>query len=279
MRAGPLSNTNIIALLNHYFVPVYVVNEDYARKGPAPAEEKAELQAVFKEGYATKKSVGTVHVYILNPEGRLVDSVHVAEAAKPKTLEATLRKAIADLKLKRGDPVVKPHPQSTAPTCDADSLVLHLVSRSVDGRGAWTDFPVEDWIVLSPAEQKALMPPGELQRDSSWTPDSDALKKLLTHFYPATENNDVKKNRFDELSATGRIAELGNGKARARLAGKFKLAHSFYHRDDGKNVEAEFIGFAEFDVDTHKITDLQITTRDASYNGGKFAIALRSTQP
>ena len=33
MRAGPLSNKKVIDLLNAHFVPVYTVNEDYARLG------------------------------------------------------------------------------------------------------------------------------------------------------------------------------------------------------------------------------------------------------
>src|SRR4029079_11840911 len=97
MRAGPLSNTNIIGLLNAYFVPVYVVNEDYSRTGTAPREEKTELQAIFKAGHEAKKSVGSVHVYILKPNGEFLDSLHVAEAAKTKTLEAALQKAVHDL--------------------------------------------------------------------------------------------------------------------------------------------------------------------------------------
>ena len=276
MRAGPLSNTNIVALLNQYFVPVYVVNEDYGKRGPAPAEEKAELQRIFKEGHAAKKSVGSVHVYILNPEGRLIDSMHVAEAAKTKSLEAMLRKNVDDLHLRPGNLVAKVRPQSAAPACDSDSLVVHLVSRSVDGRGAWSEFPVENWIVLTPADQNALLPAGSLERGASWTPNHEALKKLLTHFYPATENNDVKKNRFDQLTASASVIELNDGIARARLSGTFKMAHDFYHKADGKSVEAELVGFAKINTANRRLLDLQITTRNASYNGGKFAVALRT---
>jgi hypothetical protein len=262
MRAGPLSNTNIIGLLNQYFVPVYVVNEDYARKGPAPAEEKTELQRIFKAGHAAKKSVGSVHVYILNPEGKLIDSMHVAEAAKPKVLTAMLQKTVDELKLRPSPPVAKVQPQSAPPVCGEGSLLLHLVSRSVDGRGAWTDFPVENWIVLTADEQKALM---------AEQPDAAVLKKILTHFYPATENNDVSKNRFEDLSATTK--RVGS---RAQLNGSFKMAHSFYHKEDGKAVEADFIGFADYDAAAGRIARLQLTTRDARYNGGKFAVAVRS---
>lgn len=276
MRAGPLSNTNIVALLNQYFVPVYVVNEDYSRKGPAPAEEKAELQRIFKEGHAAKKSVGSVHVYLLNPEGGLMDSMHVAEAAKVKSLQAMLRRTVDDLHLRPANPVAKVRPQSTAPACDAQSLVLHLVSRSLDGKGAWSEFPVENWIALSAGDQQALLPTGTVQTGMSWKPDAEVLKQLLTHFYPATENNDVKKNRFDALTATGSVTEVKNGIARARLSGDFKLAHSFYHRDDGKSVEATFVGFVDFDVAERKVTALKMTTGEATYNGGKFAVAVNS---
>ena len=264
MRAGPLSNTNIIGLLNQYFVPVYVVNEDYARKGCAPAEEKTELQSIFKEGYAAKKSVGSVHVYILNPEGKLIDSMHVAEAAKPKVLAAMLQRNVDELKLRPSAPVARVRPQAAPPTSEPGSLLLHLVSRSVDGKGAWTEFPVENWIELSPEEQKALF---------ADEPDSTVLKKILTHFYPATENNDVSKNRFEQLSATTK--RLGS---RVQLRGTFKMAHSFYHKEDGKTVEADFIGFADYDPKTGKAAILQLTTRDARYNGGQFAVAVHSVR-
>ena len=43
MRTGPFSQSEVINRLNAYFVPVYVVNEDYRENGPAPKEERAEM--------------------------------------------------------------------------------------------------------------------------------------------------------------------------------------------------------------------------------------------
>jgi len=58
MRAGPLSNSTVISLLNRYFVPVYAVNEDYRDGGAQPPEEKAEYNRIYKEALAAKaKSV------------------------------------------------------------------------------------------------------------------------------------------------------------------------------------------------------------------------------
>src|SRR5687768_470864 len=209
MRAGPLSNQKVIELLNGYFVPVYTVNEDYAKKGSAPPEEKAERERVFKAGHAAKKSVGSVHVYILDPKGELTDSLHVAEAAKPKKLIAALEKTVADLKLTAGKPVVKPRPQSERPTCDKDCLALHLTARSLDGRGAWSEFPVENWIVLTPSEQQQFTGQRKEARvGDTWEIDAETSKKLLTHFYPATENNDVSKNQFLEQNLRATVTRV-----------------------------------------------------------------------
>src|SRR5437762_2635565 len=127
MRAGPLSNSNVIALLNRSFVPVYAVNEDYAAKGPAPAAEKAERERIFKEGYQRHWSVGTVHVYVLRPDGHLFGTLHVADAARPGSLLKLLEKAVVELKPASGQPLVPPAPQSRPPQCDNDAVTLHLV--------------------------------------------------------------------------------------------------------------------------------------------------------
>ena len=41
MRASSLSNDKVIELLNHYFVPVYLRNEDCSEDGSASPAEKA----------------------------------------------------------------------------------------------------------------------------------------------------------------------------------------------------------------------------------------------
>jgi len=278
MRAGPLSNSKVIALLNSSFVPVYAVNEDYSRKGSAPAEEKAERDRIFKEGYAQKSSVGSVHVYVLRPDGQFFDSMHVAEAAKSEKLLALLNRAVAELKPAAGQPVVPPAPQSCRPDCDRDALTLHLVARSLDGRGAWSEFPVEDWIVLSGAEVKKLPAAEEFTVGATWTIDKNIATKVLTHFYPATENNDVAKNKFERQSLRATVVSVRDGVARARLEGEIKMEHWFYHKPDGKFVEATVVGYVDFDPAKKEVRSLRLVTDEATYGGGKFGIAVRSME-
>lgn len=277
MRAGPLSNTKVISLLNRYFIPVYAVNEEYSDQGSAPPEEKAERNRIFKEGHAAKLSVGSVHVYVLGPDGHLIGTMHVAKAAKSENLIALLEKTAAELKVPEGKPVVAPITQSQKPLCEPGSVALHLTARSLDGKGAWSDFPVENWIVLSSGESGSFLPPSDaVSVGYSWEIPRELATKLLTHFYPATENNNVAKNVFERQSLKASVISLEKGLARARLTGEMKMAHSFYHKEDGKVVEATVVGFVDFEPATQRIHSLQVVTDQATYGGGKFAVALRS---
>src|SRR5688500_2663982 len=182
MRAGPLSNKKVIDLLNSYFVPVYTVNEDYSRKGPAPKEEKEERDRIFKAGHAAKKSVGSVHVYILKPSGEFFDSMHVAEAAKSKKLIAMLERSASELKIASGRPVVKPQPQSQQPAGEGGSLTLHVTARWLYGKVAWSEFPVENWVVFSPAEQRDLLDQRDkVKTGDTWTIPAELSQSLFTH--------------------------------------------------------------------------------------------------
>src|SRR5579864_9108088 len=138
MRASSLSNTKVIDLLNHYFIPVYA-DGVYIQNNPAvPVDEKAAYRRVFQEFHQLNKknqeagqkplSIGTVHAYVLAADGKPLDSLHVAEA-KPERVVAMLERAIATLHVAEGKTIVPPAPQSQPPKAAADSLVLHLTAR------------------------------------------------------------------------------------------------------------------------------------------------------
>src|SRR3954449_10313558 len=115
MRTGPFSDSRVIDRLNAYFVPVLAVNEDYRGAAPAPADERAEYQRVFREARAAGLSTGTVHAYVLDPGGKPVGSLHVAQAARTATLLELLDGVVTRLGLKPGKPLAPPCPLSAAP--------------------------------------------------------------------------------------------------------------------------------------------------------------------
>jgi hypothetical protein len=277
MRTGPFSNTKVIERLNAYFVPVYAVNEDYRDKGSAPAAERAEYQRIYREALAKKFSAGTVHAYVLDPDGSVTGTQHVAEAAKLDKLLGLLDSTVARLKLKPGKPLVKPAPQSAPPDAPAGSLVLHLTARPLKGGGSWPGVS-EDWIVYAPAEVKRLLPPGAVRAGQTWRPEPKLASRLLTHVYPVTENNDVRKNRIEEQELTGRVLSVDGGVAHARLEGRLRMRHNFYHKDDGNVVVASLLGYLDFEPSTGKVRTLRLATPSARYGGGSFGVAVRSAR-
>src|SRR5690242_10567281 len=110
MRAGPLSRPEVNDLLNRYFVPVFVINEDYRDGGPAPEVERALLHRIRHEALASGLSSGSVHAYLVAPDGHPTDSLHVAEAARQDKLVGMLRRGIAASPKARVGPILTPRP-------------------------------------------------------------------------------------------------------------------------------------------------------------------------
>src|SRR6266446_4826715 len=95
-------------------------------------------------------------------------------------------------------------------------------------------------------------------------------------FYPPTENNDLSRNRFERQSMKATAISVHNGVARARIEGELKMQHSFYHKEDGKAVEATVVGFIDFEPSSRTIRSFQLVTDQATYGGGTFGVAVRS---
>jgi hypothetical protein len=275
MRAGPLSSPEVIDLLNGAFVPVFAVNEDYRDDGSAPAEEKAEYRRIYREALAAGLSAGTVHAYVLDPAGHPIDSLHVADAARPDRLAAMLEHVMRKRKLARGSTLVRPRTLSAPPPHAPGSLILHLTAR---GHGSsWSGFPSENWIVLDSEQTEGLLPSTEPRVGCAWDVREDVATAILTHFYPQTENNDVSTHRFEHRRLRGTIESVQNGIARARITGRVRMTHRFYpRREDGHVVDAPVVGYLDFEPATRRVRRLRLVTDGACYGSGGLDVAVRS---
>ncbi len=233
-----------------------------------------------------------MHVYILNPNGQVIDSQHVATASKVEALTALLEDVVGKLKTPAGQPLIAPTSQSAAPKAGPNALVLHLVSRNLARKGnewvpvqaqlgqnrsgSWGAYPVENWIVLNGDDCKKMLAPVVVAPGQSWPVDQEAAAKVLTYFYPSTENNDVRKNRMDELKLRATVLSVQNGRARARLDGRLKMKHPFYHREDENVVEATVLGLLDFEPATQTVHALQLATEQATYGRIRFGVVVSS---
>jgi hypothetical protein len=285
-----LSNDRVISLLNEYFVPVYLSNEDLREGGAAPPEERAELRRIHGEGYAAKLSVGTVHAFVLAPDCHLLDSMHTVQVAKPDLLTAMLERAVQKLGTPAGTPVVKPCPPAP-PAGAAGGMRLHVTARYLERRGDdyvlvrnaggnWSALPGEDWLLLDRSQWTKLLPPAGAKPGAAWEIDRGLAERILTRFYPPTENNDLATNRFETLALKATLLSIKDGVAPIRLDGGFRLKHPFYHKDDGNHAEATVIGYLEYEPGSGRARSLELVTDQAAYGEPghvlPYGVALRT---
>ena len=277
MRAGPLSNSDVIATLNRYYVPVVSSNYETDPSGPAPEAEKRERRRIYNDFYARKLGVGDVHVYILRSDGSSLRGLDIGSALDNGKLAKFLEDVRLELGVSAGAPAFPPRVWSSAPQAPADSMVFHLVSRG-ERKGSWREFPSENWIVLPAAEWRALLPAGPVAPNTSWQVPRAVSDKLLTWFYPQTEDvSQQTRSRVDEGDLRMTVTTLENGVARARIDCTLKLLHSFapgHPHDDF--VNARLAGFMDFVPGERRIQRLRLVTEKAVYIDEAFGAALRS---
>jgi hypothetical protein len=313
MRASSLSNPRVINLLNRYFIPVNVDGTFLKESPGSPAAEKVALAGVFQGFHQLNKqsrdsgnpelSIGTVHLYVLTPEGKPLDSMHVARA-KPETVVAMLEKAIRTLNSPEGKPLIAPAAQAPRPEAGPDTLVLHLVARYLVPRNqpnarsdikddfvplqpalgeersdGWFGVPSEDWIVLEKEQWAKLLPAASVAVGESWEIDRETARELLVRFYPTTENNELSTNRIDRLSLKATLMSRDKTAYRARIDGELRMKHAFYpNRDDDNFVEAKVAGFIDFDPAGSRVPTLRLIADPARYSTrpDRFGAALDS---
>jgi hypothetical protein len=223
---------------------------------------------------------GSVCTYVLGPDGTLVDSLGVVRAMEPGSLAAMLERNAQKLGIPKGEPVVKPRPQSAPTRVEAGALLLHLVAPYDTRRGSWQEFPAETWLALGKQEQSALLPV-KAEVGTTWDVDKAVTTRLYNYFYPATEDtkgDQIDRNRIDEQSLKGTVLSVRDGVIRARLDGTLKMGRKFYpgHPEQKPNlVDATIVGVLEFGPGT-EIRSLRLVTEKATYGQAKFAVAVRS---
>ena len=229
------------------------------------------------EFFTRKLGIGDVHVYIVAPDKSAVASLSVAEAQQPGRMIPFLEGVIGKLHLTAGAPAIVPHPTSRPPAVAGDSLVVHLVSRSLAG-GSWHEFPAENWIVLSRPEWSELLPRGPVAAKSSWTVPQGVAARLAEWVYPQNEERTGKnRSRVDGADFAITAVTVQGSLVRARIQGKIRLMHSFYPGGASQDFAvSELNGYMDFDTAQHRIQRLRIVTTKADYAGTPFAASLVS---
>jgi hypothetical protein len=314
-RTGPFSNAKVIDLLNKHFAPIYIVNQDYNKTtGSAPPEEKAEFERIRQETWSSTKSPVNetrfspfiaasrdIALYVLDPDGKVVDALRLPEIGQTDKVFAFLESMVKRLKAPAGETLVAPKTLSVPPKDrSADSLTLHVVTRYLTADGqrcpcptefdpildaktmsnrirAASQLPAEKWFVLSPAEWASFVGPPDAQLGTSWDLDSEVLSKLIHHFYPPSENNDLSRNRILHQSLRGTVISVQDKTMRIRLDGAMKLKHPFVRIiEDDLCAECGFVGYIDVDRASRRVDSLYMVSVKGTYTQENFGVAMRS---
>jgi hypothetical protein len=286
MRTGPFAMDNIIGLLNKYYVPFYVANEDWTGAGKLPAEDKAAIQKIVHAAHQARMRCGSVSMYITDPDGKTIDALRVPQAYEPvQNTVDLLQRNIDKLKVKEGRPLVKPAPQSAPPDAESDALVLHVMVREDNQKQSWQSYPAENWLIFPKADWSKFLPPAGAKTPSTplgtrWEVDPAVAKRLLTFFYPGTEDthsNQVDRNAIETATIQASVQSNGGAKTLVRLDATLKMTRPFYPgHPEHKPVplEAKAVGYME--IVSSKIASFRMATESATFGAKKFGVAVEN---
>jgi len=247
-------------------VCVFISNEDYfGETATVPKEERAELERLHREGQEAKMSTGSVHTWLLSPDGKLVATQHVAEAAQSGKLLAALEAVKAKYPGPAGKPLVPPRALSGPANPAPGSVAVHVTARR-ESRGSWGEFPGENWPVFTEEEWKSLvtLPAGKKAGDT-WQLDGTLSRRILTHFHPQTEDcSDKDRNDIQSATLTARLEKDGA----ITLSGQLKLRRAFY---PGRKEQTDCTAGLEGFIRDGRLT--LVTLDDALFGKEKFFAA------
>ncbi len=206
-----------------------------------PKEERVELERLHREGHAAKKSTGSVHTWLLSPDGKVEDTQHVAEAAKTGKLLAALEAMKSKYSVPAGKPLVAPAALSRPAKLAPGSVAVHITARR-DGRGSWGEFPGENWPVFTAEEWRTFFAvPAGTKPGDTWQLDTTLTRRILNHFHPQTEDcSDKDRNDLQTAALTARLENDGS----LTMTGQVKLRRAFYPgRKDLTECSASLEGF------------------------------------
>ena len=138
--------------INAHFVPIYLSSEAYVA-GEYGAEEKELLKKIRRNAAAKNLSVGTVHVFMMDGDLDVADTLHVAKATDTKSLMKFMTLNALRMQAKKGKRLLPIRRQSIPTQISDDQLVVRVSAQFEEAQ----PIPVESWVVLDEKEWKEFL--------------------------------------------------------------------------------------------------------------------------
>jgi hypothetical protein len=285
MRASSFSNPQVVSTISEYFVPVWTSNDDYGGE-KKPAAESEDILNVRRQAASKGLVAGNVNVYILNPEGGVVETMGVSKAMEAQNLLPFLKKLVEEKQLKPRDSKSVAAARAGSKPVDAKvagSLLVNVATRYLPP-GEVEQGVTEDWLTLSPEELKGFMPPADAAVGHTWEIPKEVVEKLFRYGYPPVCNYDQKASKLSKANLKATILAKESKVTLIGLMGQLDMDHSRDGNIDGR-VTAWLSGVARYDPAAKAVSSMQIASEKAEYiwhwdkraSNNRFAIIMEGT--
>lgn len=263
MRVSSLSDRRVIELISKYFVPAWVSRDFYQIEGDH-RDEEAEILRLDRERRQRGLEGGTVCVFLVAADGRVLATQRVQRACKPDNLLPFLQKTVADRKLKpRAEEAIR---ASAAKTRDVkpkteNGRFIHIWTRLDTGGNRGLS---NDRVELTAAEWKTFLPPADAKPGTTWRIPEKIGHKLFQYGYPPDPHWMAKDCKVLKGSLKATLAALSEREARIQLAGEMKLSFPHGTAAAGR-ITARLVGTARVDRHKKTLTSLALVSERADY--------------
>jgi len=263
MRVSSLSDPRVQAVIATYFVPVWHSRDAYQLADPSK-EDEAELRRIDRERDRRGLPGGTVCVFLLAPDGRVAASLPVQQAYQPEKLVPFLEKFISDESLQPRDPqavqATRAGSRAAKPKPVEGGLVLHTWARyeaNDPNRGT-----SQDWVALTTAEWKSLLPRGDAVGASKRVP-RDVTDKLCARCYPPGPYWSVKDSKVLASRLTATLIGRSVQGIHVKLEGALELIHPAEGKETDRHVKARLLGYLRYEAKSKAITSFALASVEA----------------
>jgi hypothetical protein len=264
MRVSSLSDVRVISLLTKYFVPAWVSRDDY-QLDPRSKAEQAELERIDRERHKRGLQGGTVCVFVLDPDGRVLATLPVQLAYKSENLLIFLTKIIVDNKLTPRNPEairasVAP-PALVKPKTEG-GRIIHVWTRCDQGANRGLS---NDRVELAAAECQAFAPAADARPGTSWRIPDEIARKLFQYCYPPGPIWRAKDCKVRSGTLTATLVTGSAEEARIRLDGEMELLFPYTGKPSDGRITAHFVGLAHWGAKSQALLSLAMVSDRADY--------------
>lgn len=266
MRMGPFSNSEIIELLNRYFVATHIANEDYDA-GKMGSDQRNLLTVIRRSANRQGLPSGRVQIYLVDRDTKVLEVLPLKRALDTKTFLSTVKGWVKKYHLV---PRERPLPTKRASCQEHDSsqLLLRIAARykTLD------KITTEDQLVLEQEEWQQFISID--QAVSEWSVDDDLAKKILIHVYPYAQNFDLNLEQIKDVELRASVLRRDGGVSIVALVGRLSMSHVMYVTKGRQEIHTDLVGYAVSSPEGKPI--IKLSTSGAKYGSFHFDALIES---